>query len=136
MRNPVVPGRKMAEIVARSRSAAEDIHRRAYLHVVKKRNGVLFWHTNAPMRGRITRQITSVHSICLVKTNEVTHRRGNKLSARRHFHVGVGISDDSVATAIDNLSIQRREMSLLLLDNVEETGLSQMTVTTTRNGTR
>ena len=69
----------------------ENCDRRSDIHCTEKRNRQLLGHPDAPMRCRITGEISRVHSISFMEAHEVTHGRGNKFATARHFHVDVSI---------------------------------------------
>src|SRR5213083_1581035 len=64
------------------------------------------------------------------------HRRGNKPSATRNLHVGVGVRHDDVSVSINNLPIHARVMTALLLEDRERARPGQVSVTSTRDGRR
>ena len=117
----------VSTILARSRRLPENVDRRAHCDCVEERDRALFRHPDAPVRGRITREIPGVHSDRVVKAHKVAHRRSEKFSAARHRHVGIGVGHDRAAVPIDDLTVERREMVSLFLDDLEGTGLRQVT---------
>src|SRR5438874_2737755 len=66
---------RLTGVVAVDRRPAEHSDGGPDLHGIEKRNGIMFWHAYAAVRGRITRQISGVHSVSAVESHKVMHRR-------------------------------------------------------------
>ncbi len=110
-------------ILIRSRRPAEHRDGSADIDRVIERNRKLIGHSHTTVRRRITWQITGVHSIGAVESHEVRHRRWNKLAAARHVHVNVGVGDHRSPIRINDLPVNARMVTPLLLDHFERAGL-------------
>jgi hypothetical protein len=127
---------RLAGIVAVHRRPPEHSHRSPNFHGIKEGNGLLLWHADTAVRCRVTRQISSVHSVRSVKSHEVVHRRGDKLSTTRDLHVCVCVGDDRIPARINNFPIYARVMRLLLLEDLEDPRFGQVSIASTRNRRR
>ena len=72
-----------------------------------------------------------MHTISFMETHEITHGRWNKFAAARHFHVNICIRHNGPAIGVYDLSVNARMMIDLFLDDFEEAGLGEMSVTST-----
>jgi hypothetical protein len=77
-----------------------------------------------------------MHSVSAVESHKIMHWRWDKLSATRDLHVGVGVRDDGVPARINNLPIHARVMTAFFVEDRERARLSQVTITSTRDGRR
>jgi hypothetical protein len=75
------------------------------------------------MRGRISGKITGVHTISFMEAHEITHGRGNKFAALRHFHIDVGIGHNRSAVRVHDLPVNARMVIDLFLQDLERSGL-------------
>jgi hypothetical protein len=64
------------------------------------------------------------------------HWRWDKLSAARDLHVGIRVRHDGVPARINNLPIDARVMTALLVQDRERARPGQMAVASTRDGRR
>src|SRR5262249_49350654 len=127
---------RLSCVVAIDWRPAEHSGRSPGLHRIKKRNGVLVWHSDTTGRSRVTRQICGVQPVSAVESHKIMHWRWDKLSATRDLHVGVGVRYDGVPVRINNLPIHARVMTALLFQDRKRTRLGQVAVTATRDRRR
>ena len=57
------------------------------------------------MRGRITGEISRVHSISFMEAHEVAHGRRNKFTTVRYFHVDVSVGHNGLAIRVHDLAV-------------------------------
>src|SRR5207244_1901298 len=89
----------------RPRRSAENCDRRSDVDSTEECNRQLFGHSHAPMRCRITGEISRVHSISFMEAHEVTHRCGNEFATTRHFHVDISVGNNGLAIRIHDLAV-------------------------------
>ena len=74
-----------------------------------------------------------MHPIRFVEAHEVAHGGGNEFAAARHSHVDIRVRHNGSAVGVYDLPVNARMMIDLFLEDLEGAGLSQMSVTSTRD---
>ena len=90
-------------------------------------------HPNTPVRRRITREITGVHSRSANDPHEIRHGRAFEMRARRlGIFAHVDVSDHDVVRGIDVIAELTRNVVLIFLDDLERSGRGSHPFATSR----
>ena len=107
--------------ISPGRRPFKNSHGRADINRMIEGDGPIFGEAHTAVGRRVTWQIARVHSIRTAEPHEVMHRCGDKSSARGNAHIDVRVRDEGVAVAIDDLAVDRRGVTKVLLDDSEST---------------
>ncbi len=95
--------------------------------------GIAGRHSDASVRGRITRKRSRVHSRCAIETQEPLHRRLLEMAAGRNRSRAIGAALHHVASGINDFPVERGMMIRILLDDFKVTDRSRMSKPSTRD---
>jgi hypothetical protein len=116
-----------------SRRSSENCDRRSDVDRTEECNRQLLRHPHAPMRCRITGEISRVHSVSFMEPHEVTHGRGNKFATSRYFHVDISVGHNGLAIRVHDLAVDAGVMIYLFFEDLERPGLRKMPVPPARD---